>query len=166
MYVLCFICKYCFSFGFTYEVGALPCNISVFIAVKGLYLALVIRFKYTSLSLPSKLELACDGNMQTVRGHFSSENIVVSLIVVPLIRFCLLSSFLFAVTEQFQYRITGRKQGHETLKSNPGVMSIIRTFNLSITVPQNVLLGTYLFLHRGMPAKTVQKLFLFRYFVG
>lgn len=108
MYVLHFICKYCFSFGFTYEVGALPCNILVFSAIKGLYLALVIRFKYTSLYLPSKLELACDGNMQTVRGHFSSENIV-SLIVVPLIRFCLSTSFLFAVTEQFQYQMTGRK---------------------------------------------------------
>lgn len=49
MYVLCFIVWYCFSFGITYEAGALPNNISVFRAAEGLYLALVIRYKYTSL---------------------------------------------------------------------------------------------------------------------
>lgn len=76
MYVLHFICKYCFSFGFTYEVGALPCNISVFRAVKCIYLALVIRFKYTYLHFPSKLELAYDGNMQTVVGTFQVKTLL------------------------------------------------------------------------------------------
>lgn len=56
IYILSFIVWYCFSFGITYEVGALPNNISVFRVAEGLCLTLVIKYMYASLYVAIKLE--------------------------------------------------------------------------------------------------------------